>query len=60
MNVKTNERKMNGPNRGYSPDLALEHSQPEKEVGTMSHYGQYRDSARKIKTAHTLNLGAAP
>lgn len=60
MNVKINERKMNGPNRGYSPDLALEHGKPLGKVRDMPHCRHNPDFSTKIKVAQSKNMGKTP
>lgn len=39
-----------------TPSPALEHSEPEKEVRAMSHYGDYRDSARESNAEQSDNF----
>lgn len=46
---------MNGPRGATNTFPALEHSEPDKEVRHMSHYGQYNDSARAVNPEQSDN-----
>lgn len=47
---------MNGPNRSYSPDLALEHGKPLGKVRNMPHCRHNQDSLTKIKVAQSKKM----
>lgn len=60
MNLKMNQPKMNGPNRGCRPDLALEHGKPLRKVRDMPNCRHNPDFCTKIKVAQSKNMGKTP